>query len=61
MEKDGNSATELYVQRTVADLVRERDGLKADLDEERTLNREVAADKETNETTLRILNQIKNP
>ena len=47
--------------RKEAHLVRERDGLKADLDEEQTLNREVAADKETNETTLRILNQIKNP
>ena len=57
MEKDGNSATELYVQRKVADLVRERDDLKADLEEERKLNREK---KETNEETLRIVNKINN-
>ena len=57
MEKDGNSATELYVQRKVADIVRERDGLKADLEEERKLNREK---KETNEETLRIVNKINN-
>ena len=47
--------------RKEAHLVRERDGFKADLDEGRALNRGVAADKETNETSLRILNQIKNP
>ena len=60
MEKDGNSATELYVQRTVADLVRERDGLKADLDQERKLKNELAAKKDTNEETLRIVNKINN-
>ena len=60
MEKDGNSATELYVQRKVADIVRERDDLKADLEEERELNRELAANKKTNETALRILTKIDN-
>ena len=55
-----NSATELYVQRKEADLIKERDGLKADLEVERKLNREMAANKEANKETLRILNKIDN-
>ena len=55
-----NFATELYVQRKEADLIKERDGLKADLEVERKLNREMAANKEANKETLRILNKIDN-
>ena len=55
-----NSATELYVQRKEADLIKERDGLRADLEVERKLNREMAANKEANKETLRILNKIDN-
>ena len=56
MEKGGNSDS--HVQRKMAVLVRERDGLREDLDEERKLNREMAANKETNERTLELLTKI---